>query len=161
MNDFWKDALSIVSAAGFILTAIGVWLAWLQMRHTTSAAQAASQAAISAIEESRSQYNRYVIAQAYRLLTETRVYLKNNSWDAAAMRLGDLADLLIQVAGDDTIWAELAGRIQTMENTFERVHRGESSFSESLKGKWYKLDRELRTKIAENLKPFNDETVTC
>lgn len=147
LTEFAQDTLTIVGACGFVLTAIGVWLAWLQMRRTTSAAEAASQTAVAALTESRDQYNRYIITHSSRLLTETRVYIKNESWYAAAMRLGDLADLLLQVAGNEPVWSELAGRLQTMEKSFDRIHRNESTFSESLKGKWHKLDRELRTQI--------------
>jgi len=161
LTDFAQNTLAIVGAGGVALTAIGVWLAWRQMRRTASAAKAASDAAVAALTESRSQYNRYVITQSSRLLTEARVYIKNESWDAAAMRLSDLADLLLRIAGDAQVWFELAGRLQAMEKSFDRIHQNESTYSGSLKGKWHKLDRELGIRIAGNLTPFNDDTDLC
>jgi len=155
LTGFWRDLFTVFSVVGFLLTAIGVWLALKQMRRTTTAAEAA----IVALNESKERYNRYVIAQSFRLLTETRVYVKNERWDTAAMRLGDVAELLIQVAETDPIWADFANRLHSIEKSFEKLERKESSISDSLRGKWHKLERELRTKIAENFGPFPDENV--
>lgn len=154
LNGGWRDALALIGSAGFALTAVGVWLAYRQMQRTTNANQAATSAALKALDEGRKQYNRYVIAQASRLLSEIRVYVKRAEWDIAGLRLSDLADLMVQVAGDDPEWGTMAERLHGMEGTFDRLQREDLPFSESLKGKWHKLQRELRTKIAQNYGPF-------
>ncbi len=154
---FWQDTLTIIGGAGFVLTAIGVWIACLQMARTTTANQAATKAAVNALAEGRDQYNRYVIAQASRLASEARLYVKKQEWSIAAIRLSDLADLLLQVAGDDTSWANMAKRLHAMEGSFDRIQIGEITYSDGLKGKWRKLQRELRLKIGENFGPYGAE----
>lgn len=161
LDDFWRDILAVLGGLGVVFTAIGVWLAWRQMRQTTSAAKAASEAAINALNESRSQYNRFVITQISRHLAEARTHLKSDGYGVAAMRLSDIADLMLQIAGGDESWSEMAQRLQAMEQSFDRVHRSEVPFSRSLRGKWQKLDREVNAKIANSLTPFTDENEAC
>lgn len=155
LSPFGQDIIAVSGVAGFVLTAIGVFLAWRQMRMTTSAAQAATEAAVAALDESRAQYNRYVISQASRILTEVGVYVKISAWDKAGLRVSDLAELLLQVAGDDSVWSELASRLQRMEKIFDRVEKGNAQFTPSVEGKWHKMERELRMEIAEHYGPFS------
>ena len=156
LNSFLRDALAILGGVGLPLTALGVWLAYWQLRKTASAADAASKAAVSAFNDSRREYNRYVIAQSLRLLTEARLHVNYEAWKAAGMRLNDMAQLLLGVAGHE--WPGFASRLLEMEKYFERLDRREIKFTKGQREKWDKLERELSTRIAESFGPFpNDE----
>ncbi|TWT61940.1 hypothetical protein [Rubinisphaera italica] len=150
LNDFGRDLLTSIGGIGFILTAIGVWLAWIQIKKTNSA----TQAAIEALNHSRFEYNRYIINECSRLLSEGRVHSINVNWNMAAVRLSDIANLLNQLDVMDSQWRELSDRTRSMGKSFEKIHANKSSISDNMKGKWNKLDSELSSKISEHLKPF-------
>lgn len=149
-----EQALALVGAGGVVLTAIGVFLAWWQIRKTASASVAATRAAVDALNDLRGQYNDYMIRQASRILNETRVYVHELRWSAAVIRLNDLADLFMQVSGDDQEWKDIALRLHSMETSIERIAKAEGTFTKSLEGKWRKLQRDIRVKIAVNDSPF-------
>lgn len=151
------DLIAIVSVFGFALTVIGVWLTWYQMRKATSATQAASNAAVAALAESRGQYNRFLITQLHRLLSEARIYVDCKNWDAAAIRLGDIVELLLHVANTEPLWSESARNFQAMQLTFQRISQQELNFTKALASKWNRLDRSMRETITCNLRPFKIE----
>ena len=159
LNDFWRDALSILGVIGFVLTAAGVWLAYVQMRRTATAAEAATDAAIESLRESEARYNKSTFAQCARLLADARELVRIERWDRAATRLGDLAELLLQLAETSDQWSGYVKRLYFLENALGRVFTEVTTFSTGTRGKWEKLDTELRTLFAERLKPF-DKTET-
>ena len=154
LDSGWRDSLALIGVIGVILTALGVWFAYRQMKKTTSANEAATLAAVQALTESRRQYNRYVVGQASRILSEIRGHVRRQEWEVAGIRLIDLADLTVQVAGDDPEWRLITEKLHTMESTFDRLHRREIGFTPGLRRKWDEAHRELRTKIAANYGPF-------
>jgi len=140
----WRDTLTIIGALAILLAA---WQLW----RTVSA----SRAAIKSLDQSRQQYNKYVIAQASRLLSDATFCARKRDWSLAALRLGDLGDLLLQIAHDDESWGTLAVRLHKMESTFSRLAAQEVHNTPSLEGKWLALQRAVRKKIAEQVGPFN------
>jgi cell division protein FtsL len=154
LDDTSRDVIAILGAVGVVLTAIGVLLAWWQMRKTTSANQAATKAALAAVNESRASYHRHVVAQMSRLLSESIVCMNGERWELAAMRLRDLADLITETSSGDDEWMNLASDVHTMEHALTRISRGEIQYSRSLATKWHKLHQTLRTHITADLIPF-------
>ena len=84
LSEFWIHLLTLVGAIGFVLTAIGTWLAWQQLRKTANAANAAARA----FHESRKLYNRMVASQSIKVLAEARIHVRSQAWLGAAIRLG-------------------------------------------------------------------------
>ena len=154
INDFWGDVLSILSVVGFVLTALGVWLAYVQIRRTATAAQAATEAAIATYNESRDQYKRYVIAQADRLLAACHAHVKGKLWLLAVIRIGDLTDLLLQLTDDDLRWGEFSSRLEEVEQQFDRIQQNRIKYSDRLSIQWETLYREIRQIIRRKSQPF-------
>lgn len=157
VTEFWRDVLALIGAVGVVLTAVGLLIAFFQLRKTVSAGEAATRAAVDALNRSCRQYNHYVIAQSSQHLNEASVHVENHSWRSAAIRLGDVADLLLQVTDGDGDWSKFAERLHGMRCTFDKMGDcGEENLSASMRGKWQKLYRELSTKIVKSLTPFQD-----
>ena len=157
LSDSWADTFAVISVVGVLLTAFGVFVAIRQMGRTVDANEAATDAAIGMLEENRSQYNKYVLAQARRLITEAKSSVKHREWSVAAMRLEDLGDLILQIASTDDSWGDLTERLYAMEGSFDRLDKDEITFTTSLAGKWLKLCSELRVKIGEQVGPFSSD----
>jgi hypothetical protein len=91
LTEFWRDLLSLVSlgltVVGFILTALGLWYAILQIRKTKSAVEAAEEAANRALAESERNFQRYAAANAHRFINEAKMHVDGKAWEKAAMRL--------------------------------------------------------------------------
>lgn len=153
LSDFGRDLLGVIGFAGVLLTGVGLWLTWIQLRRTASAATAA----VEALKESRQRYNRYVVAQASRLLSESKVHTKQLRWSLASARLSDIADLLLQVGSDGSDWSHFAERLQEMERAFDKLEDGKSI--SPMSGKWNSLLRDLRAKLGERFGPFPLERV--
>jgi hypothetical protein len=153
LNDAARDVIAIFGVAGVVLTAIGVFLAWLQMKKTVSANEAATRAALDAMAESRLNYYRYVVSQMSRLLSEAIACVNGAEWQVAAVRLRDLADLMTETGSGDDEWKILAVEVHNMEQTLTRIGRGEIQYKGFMR-KWHRLQQALRTRITADLVPF-------
>ena len=154
LDDITRDVIAILGAIGVVLTAIGVLLAWWQMRMTTSANQAATKAALQAMDESRASYYRHVVGQMSRMLSEAIICVNGEQWQLAAVRLRDLADLMTETSGRDDEWMKLALDLHTIEQALTRIGRNEIQYTQRLANKWHKLQQTLRTRITADLIPF-------
>ena len=148
LNNTWRDMLALIGVVGFVLTAIGVWLAWAQMRRTATAAKAATDAAIAAFDESRARYNQQTTGHIVALLDEMKVNIRMENWSLAIVRVGDITKLILGLTHGNRLWVDFAKRLQTTETSFGRIARKRIMFSDHLSGKWNKLDHEIRTQIA-------------
>ena len=155
LNGFLRDTLTILGGVGLPLTALGVWLAYRQLCKTASAAEAASTAAVSALNENRRQYNHHAIAQSHRLLTEASIYVTYRAWKQAGMRVNDLTQLLLHVTDHD--WSQFVRRLQSMEKHFKKLDSNQCDLTPGMKGKWETLEQELTVRIVENLAPFPED----
>lgn len=154
LSDFWQDMLSILGVVGFVLTAIGVWLAYVQICKTASAAKAATDAAIATYNETRSQYKQYIVAQASRLLMGCQAHVLGATWQLAAARVEDLADIILQLADDDPHWIDFIEPLAKIGEQFNRVQLGQIKYTIRLNKEWETLYRGIRLKISENNRPF-------
>jgi hypothetical protein len=154
LNDTARDVIAILGAVGVVLTAIGVFLTWLQIKKTISANEAATRAALDSIGESRVSYHRHVLSQMSRLFSESIVCVNGEQWQLAAVRLRDLADLMTETATNDDQWMKLAIDVQSMEQSLTRIGKGEIQYTKGLRGKWHKLQQTIRTRITADLIPF-------
>jgi hypothetical protein len=90
----WRDVINLV---GFSITIASLWLAFRQIRKTTTAAEAARDAAERMLRQNREQYRRYVASNLRRYLAELRMLVDREVWDRAASRFDDLAEQLSQL----------------------------------------------------------------
>ena len=154
LNDFWRDALSILGVVGFVLTAAGVWLATIQMRRTATAAEAATDAAIATFNENRTRYIHHVLTQADRMLMGCHAHIKGKTWLLAVARIGDLAELLLQLVDDDPRWGDFIPRLEEIEQQLDRVQQARIKYSDRLSVQWETLFREIRQTIRMKSRPF-------
>lgn len=153
LSQFVQDIFTILSLLGFVLTAFGVFFAWTQFKQTATA----TEAAIQSLKESQISYDKFIIGEASRLLTETQIFVKNENWSLAAFRLADLAHILNHLTDNDSTWEErVKGIIQT-RHSFEKLEKAGKNISNSMRGKWLKLERDLHSEFSTVLKPFTSE----
>ena len=151
LNDFWRDIVSVVSA---VVTVVGFLVAYWQLRKTRSAALAAKDAAIRAVEESRGRFRKFILSNLFRFLTEARLHVNEKKWEMAAIRLGDVADQVSQLADVDHEWRPLLSEIRHWEETLRgRTSRG-VRFAPR---KWADLLTRLQSKIDRDHGPFKDK----
>jgi len=150
----------VLTAIGLVGTAIGVSLsrksmdlAALQLEQTRTANEAATMAAIQALEQAREQYNRYLLNEAHAHMETIKAHVTTARWDFVVMRLGDLANVLTHLGIGDGKLADLAVSVRRMEISFGRVVTAEITF-DSFKSKWEKLAGEISAQIAVRSAPF-------
>ena len=154
LSNTWRDMLALIGVVGFVLTAIGVWLAWAQMRRTATAAKAATDAAIATFDESRARYNKLIVNQSARLLADCQVRIQNSDWTALIIRTDDLIQCLVQLSEQDTTWSVLLVELQEMEKLFNRIRLTRLTYSDKTRNRWDTLYQELRAKIFQQVDPF-------
>jgi hypothetical protein len=161
LSNGWRDVVAIVGVVGFLLTALGVLLARRslelaaqQLERTRTANEAATTAAIQALEQSREQYDRHLLNQAHTHLESAKIHVVALQWALAAMRLSLLAETLTHLSVADDRWGIYAERSRKMEDTFNRIAARDIQFTNGLKVKWRTLRDELSAAIAENSTPF-------
>ena len=154
-NEFWRDVISVSSAVitivGFVLTVVSLIYAIRQIWKTQSAADAALEAAGQAVTEGRRSFERYTLANALRYFAATKLFINGLLWDKASLRLNDLAEQRAQLASVDPIWTELTAELRKWSDTFARISRHETKFSDP---KWSKFAIKLQSKIDERHGPF-------
>ena len=150
LTPFIRDLLTVVGGIGFVLTVVGVWLAWWQLRKTVSS----SEAALLQLSQSKQKYAEYLYTYGLRLLAEARSFASSERFEQALLRLVDLGDVILKLSIEDNSWDELRNSIAEMETTFERIAKGELKFRTSLKSKWRDLEQKTRVKFQEKTGPF-------
>jgi hypothetical protein len=148
-SDFWRDILAIL---GFVLTALGLLYAIVQIRLTKSAAQAAEEAAKKTLAESQLSFQRYAAATAHRFISEAKIHVENKQWEKAAVRINDVADQVAQLAGFDAEWQQYAEKLRNWAAVCQRHAIGELSRFVSLK--WIGFLVQLQAKIDSCHGPF-------
>ena len=122
LPDLWRD---LVSLFGFVATLAGLWYAIRQIRLTKTAAVAAKEAALRAVEGSKSDFQRYAVANAQRFFHEAIIQVDIKAWDMASIRLHDLADQIAQLAKVDPesrqLWQALTETAREQATTMKRV----------------------------------------
>ena len=150
LTPFIRDLLTVVGGVGFVVTVIGVWLAWWQLRKTVSS----SEAALLQLNQSKQKYAAYFYTYGLRLLAEARSFASGEKFEQAHLRLVDLGDVLLKLSMEDESWEQLRNSLAEMETTFERIAKGELKFRVSLKSKWRNLEQKTRMKFQEKTGPF-------
>lgn len=142
--------MTLFGAIGTVATLIGLWLTYRQSKEAQSAAQAARAAAEKAELECRRQSTAFFAASAHRILREAKMHVQHLNWEAAVMRVGDLADQLAQLEnalGVDAHQATLVSDARGWESTFSRIASGEIKFTRASQIKWRKSSDEIAAKI--------------
>lgn len=152
LDGFWRDSIAVFGSAGVLLTAIGLFLGWRQLKKTATSAEAALEASKKSIE----RHNKFLAQISHRLITDSKTHARNDSFGIAAEKLNELADLLLQIENPKINWSPFVERVSGMEESFHRIDKGKITFSDSLRGKWNKLATELRSAIASTIDPFAD-----
>ena len=113
LSNGWRDWLAVTGVVGVVLTALGVWWSWesvrlaaRQLQRTTAANEAATAAAIRALEASRKQYDKHLLTQMQTLLEAAKNYVEAEKWDSASLRLGDRPSVY-----PDWDWRRKLGRV--------------------------------------------------
>jgi len=148
LSEAWRD---IIALGSLVVTVIGFILAYWQIRKTKTAAYAAREAANRSYEETRSQYHRYVLSNASRLLTETRAYAASEHWDKTVLRLRDLAEQISQLAATDDDWPSLMEELRKWE-----ARLSASDSPKVSKKTWADLMTRLQAKIDSRQGPFKN-----
>jgi len=158
MLPHWFDEfISILSAIGFLLTAIGVAFAWVQLKRTQKSAEAAADAARNAAIESRSRYNKFTVNQSLRFISEIETYADIAQWKLAVLRLGDLSQAMNQTEPLTEDWNKLVESIDRMRNSFRRIEDGETKYTPNLKTKTRNLLKRVETALIKQAAPFPNE----
>jgi len=109
LTEAWRDIIALGSLA---VTLVGFGLAYWQLRKTKTAALAAQEAAERSVDESRRQFQSYILACSMRYLAEAKLLASRNQWPEASTRLGDLADQMVQLADFDEDWLPLLSEVR-------------------------------------------------
>lgn len=149
-----------MGAVGVVLTALGLWasvgslrVAAAQLRRTTTANEAATNAAIQALTQSREQYNGHLLNEAHAHMETAKSFVTTKKWDLVVMRLGDLANVLTLLGIGDAKLGGFAGRVRNIEMQFHRVAATEIQF-DTIQIKWQKLAGAISAEIAIKSAPF-------
>jgi hypothetical protein len=104
LSNHWRDSLAIVGVVGVVLTAWGVWWSWRslqlaaqQLERTRTANEAATKAAIQALEDSRKQYDKHLLTEVQTLLEAAKIYVESENWQLASLRVRDVTHALTQL----------------------------------------------------------------
>jgi len=159
--DTGRDWLTIVNTVGVVITTLGfiggvisICIARKQLIKTATANQAATEAALKQLNESRDRYRSHVIVQVNGLFQDAKRYVELEQWSNVVLRLGDLAGWIQQSSYNDAELNDLGDRLSTMATTFSRIQRSDLSFSDSLSRKWDALCKNLSVKIGQLSAPF-------
>ena len=142
LNDFWRDIWTIFGVAGTIATLVGLWVAIVQIRRTATAAEAARAAAERAAVEHRRAMSQFVIGSAHRLVREVTIYVENQSWPLAAVKIIDLADQIAifsrtaDAPGPELV--QLAAEFRKWSFQFGRLEAGEIEWGKHYRQRWAK-----------------------
>jgi hypothetical protein len=155
LHDGWRDVIAVVGVVGVIATVVALiigvvayWVTLEQMRRTTSAAQAAADAAEKVKDELRESYARYLVADSSSIIREVRLYVSHEKWEMVAVRLRDLAHLVAQMSKSKGGWGGVADTLRALGMSFERVGKGEIKFK-TIRGKWIECECEIGRLIDE------------
>jgi uncharacterized membrane protein len=151
---FWQDAIAVAGFLGVLVTILALVIAICQLVKTKNASRAFTEAASKTVDELRERYTRYLISDAHRLLIESKMLVASDRWENAAMRLADLAHIVVQVRDVDAQWVELADTLRGMEISLRRIAKGEIRFTNDISRKWNHLHQQLAEKISRNDGPF-------
>jgi hypothetical protein len=98
LSEFWS---AVYTAGGFWVAIIGLVIAFLgfgytihQVRKTKSAAEAAQEAAESALHEAKQTFRGFVVLHANRIVSELNGLIEAGKWESAALRADDLAEMV-------------------------------------------------------------------
>ena len=153
LDDRWRDVLTVGGAIGVLLTLIGLCIAVRQLYKTQSATEAATEAALQSFNDSKDRYEKYVLSQANRLLSEAKRLVQLNQWQLAAVRLDDMADCVTQFAAADETWKGIADTLRNFSVQFERVANDELK-PDGVRRKWHKAQPKLSHKLGQHHGPF-------
>lgn len=150
LSNNWRDIVSVVgfalSVIGFVATMAGLYLAWKQLQDTRSSVDRA----VAEVEASRRRYNQYVGHQILRFLHETQAFVSSKSWQAAAGRLRDVSNLLIQVSDSTNTWQVMSQKSVEQASVFENLaEKPAKAFTTGLKDKWSTFSADLMVKVQE------------
>ena len=148
-----RDWIAIAGLAGFFLTLIALAVGIYQLRKTTSANRAATEAAVQALHESKERYERYIVAQVQKFFAETRQFVSKEAWELAALRADDVAELVTQFATADSEWDELAGNLRQFATQFRRIRASEIQ-PKTIQFKWRRFESVLSRKVSLHHGPF-------
>jgi hypothetical protein len=115
LHPVWNDFFTV---AGFFVGVIGFAVTIWQLRRTRSAAQAAKQAALQTLNETRVAYDRFIAGIAYKYFAELRMYADSKQWHLALLRCDDLADLLSQQKVQDLAVAATMRQLREFSRVF-------------------------------------------
>src|SRR5439155_4912931 len=112
-----------------LATIVGLAYAIVQIRKTKSAADAANDAAQQVAAASERNYRQHVAALAARLLIDAKASVEAKKWEVAAVRIGDLADQLAQLASTDSEWDALTAELRGVVIVLNRRAAGVGKFA--------------------------------
>lgn len=150
LPNFWRDSLTL---GGVVFTLMGRAYTIYQVRKTKSAAEAAERAAKEALAESRENYRRFAAANAHRFFSEARGHVDRQEWTPASRRIGDLADIVAQLASVDSSWAPFTATLRAFPEVAGLIARNQRK-NLSVR-KWSELCLRFQTKLDEAYGPFS------
>ena len=117
-SDFYAAGGFWLGVVGFVVGTIGLSVTIWQVRETKRAAIAAKDAAEQTLLESRTQFRRFLASSAHRYLAEARRAVDDGSWEMAAMRANDMADLLGQMPSTEKAVQRLTDDLRKFAQIF-------------------------------------------
>lgn len=156
------DASDLLTVWGFVAGVLGcivglVGFAYTiyQVRKVQAAAEAAREAAMKTLTESKASYERFVGAYATRLLSELRTAEVAEDWKLATVRCHDLAEMLGTLAASRPEVGELIRELRDFGKKFTRRASGDKpKFSQP---KWDRLLNGLHELLDQLNTPFREQ----
>jgi hypothetical protein len=150
LPDFLRD---IIAIASLVVTIIGFVIAFLQIRRTRSATEAARAAAENALAQSQRSYGHFTVAIAHRMISEIQSHVQKKNWEVGSLRLRDLADQIVQLEGTETDWKKDATKLRKWaEICFRQLDAAEAQTFD--REKWSEFFLKLQSKIDSHFRPY-------
>ncbi|MDX1968964.1 MAG: hypothetical protein SFV23_17445 [Planctomycetaceae bacterium] len=158
LHPWMVDFATVFGVVGTIATLIGLALTWVQVRGAKKAAEAARDAALATAERARHEYVRFVISTCHRFVSEIKIYVQAEKYEAAAFRSADIAGqlILLRVAnpelGDNFL--DKIERLREWEQTFQQAAGAGQGLSKNSRAKWGPFHHSLASAIDNLHGPF-------
>jgi hypothetical protein len=146
-NDVWRDLIGI---AGLVLTVAGFWFAIWQIRKTQTAAQAAEEMA----KESKRVFVGFSASLARRYYQDVGDSIAQANWAVAALRLGDLIDLVVQLIAEHQL-KEIVSQLKEWQHTCQRL--AGAKLKRFPQAKWKAFEADLANEIFRSLRPYQSK----
>jgi hypothetical protein len=151
-NEFYAAGGFWIGTVSLVIAVLGFWYTIVQVKKTQAAADAAKQAAESALAESKRQFRRFLTAGANRALGELRLLVDYERWEPSALRADDLADHIAQMLAGAGDALSLVNRLRDAATVFRRKAKGESAAFP--KSQWGELTQQLHAFLDRAKLPF-------